>query len=475
MLSIALYLMILCVIVIPARRARQSLAPSDHFLAARSLGPVVLFFTLYATMNSGNTLLGYPGAAYRMGYAWILATGFMMAIPVALHCLVPKLRPLAITHGFVTPGDFIRQRFPEAKNLRRLLALCMIFALANFLFASLKAMGEVTEIITDGAIPYAAGVFGLAIFVVVYESLGGMRAVAWTDAVQGFLMLLGLCLMLHWVLNAGGGLQQLNLTLADIRPEALLVQDSASLWYWLSTLLMMAFASTMYPQTIQRIYAAKSAQSLKFSFAMISFMPLITTLVITLVGIAAIVYFPGLDRLASDQVLMQVLALWSQAGWLQTLCAMMVLVAALAAIMSTTDSVLLSLGSVITSDLLDKPTNQISTTLFAKRMMVVLALGMAALAMLRDITLWRLIEIKMEVLIQCVPAFLFGLHVNKVKSNHVLAGLMFGLGIVMVTQLLGVKTVAGWQVAVLAVIANSLLVFCLTFGRTKIKHQTNTN
>ena len=109
--ALIVYLIGLAGVAELARRLRRDGSASDHFLASRDLGVFVLFLTLYATAYSGNSLLGYPGEAYRRGFSWIMATGFMMSIIVCFHILVPKLRPLAVRHRFVTPGDFVRFRF----------------------------------------------------------------------------------------------------------------------------------------------------------------------------------------------------------------------------------------------------------------------------------------------------------------------------------------------------------------------------
>ena len=106
------YLALLLVVAEVARRSKSDDSPSDHFLAGRGLGTFVLFLTLYATAYSGNSLLGYPGRAYTRGVSFIMATGFMMSIIVVFHALAPKLRAAASANGFVTPGDWIRHRFP---------------------------------------------------------------------------------------------------------------------------------------------------------------------------------------------------------------------------------------------------------------------------------------------------------------------------------------------------------------------------
>ena len=258
--------------------------------------------TLYATTYSGNSLLGYPGEGYRRGYAWIISTGMMMSIMVTFQILVPKLRPLATREGFVTPGDFLRHRFagePMGRALEVAVAALMILALGNFLLAQLVAIGHVTGEVTGGLVPYWVAVVGLAAFILVYETLGGMRAVAWTDSAQGLLMLVGLGLLLHWVAIDGSGLSGLAREVGRVRPEAVAVPDWPERWNWISTVVLLGFGGLMYPQAIQRIFAARSGAELKRALALMGFMPLTTTFVVMLIGIAAIPRFAGTGRCRS--------------------------------------------------------------------------------------------------------------------------------------------------------------------------------
>jgi SSS family solute:Na+ symporter/sodium/pantothenate symporter len=457
--ALGLYLVVLVGIAELARRAKRSAAPADHFLAGRDLGVFVLFLTLYATAYSGNSLLGYPGEAYRRGFSWIMATGFMMSIIVTFHALVPRLRPVAVRHGFVTPGDWVRHRFAgdaSARVLLRVVALLMIVAMANFLFAQLKAMGVMAELVTAGIVSYEAGVVVLAAMVLFYETLGGMRAVAWTDAAQALLMMAGLGALLGWLLFETGGLAEMTRGVLAVRPGAVALPDAVERTNWASTIVLMGLASVVYPQAIQRVYAARDGRTLRRSMALMTFMPLTTTLVVTLIGLAAIPRLAGLDEVAADGVMPLLLGQWAEIGPFATVMAVLVFLGALAAIMSTADSVLLSFGSMVAEDLLDRPRGADATTRVGKRIAAGAMVAMAILALLaRDVTLWGLIELKMELLIQCAPAFLLALHWRGLRAGPALAGVAVGAAVAVAGVVLGSKRVAGVHVGVIGVALNA--------------------
>ena len=216
----------------------------------------------------------------------------------------------------------------------------------------------------------------------------------------------------------------------------------------------MGLASVLYPQAIQRIFAAKSGQALKRSFAGMTFMPLATTLVVTLIGIAAIARFDITNAVDTDEVVPMLLRDWGAAGGYSTWAAILVFLGALSAIMSTADSCLLSLGSLLSRDLLGREGSDESATRLGKLLAAGMLLAMIPFALWRDLTLWRLIELKMELLIQCVPAFLIALHWSRLRAGPVFAGIVVGTVFSAGLSLGGVTRIEGIHVGVVGCALN---------------------
>jgi Na+/proline symporter len=311
-------------------------------------------------------------------------------------------------------------------------------------------MGLMAERVTEGLVSYEVGVVVLAGMVLFYETLGGMRAVAWTDAAQGLLMLGGLGAMLVWLVGEAGGLGALTQGVAAARPDAVVVPDAREQANWASSIVLLGLASVVYPQAIQRIYAARNGRTLRRAMALMTFMPLTTTLVVTLIGLAAIPRLHGLGQIEADGVMPMLLGHWAEVGPWAMVAAVVVFLGALAAIMSTADSVLLSMGSMVAEDLLGSASVSSDTTRLGKRIAAWIMVAMAALALTaRDVTLWGLVELKMELLIQCVPAFLLALHWRGLRAGPTLVGVGVGSAVAVAGVVLGSKRIEGVHVGVI--------------------------
>ncbi|MBW2458173.1 MAG: sodium:solute symporter family protein [Deltaproteobacteria bacterium] len=443
------------------RRAEETL--EDHYLAGRGLGLSVLLLTLFATQYSGNTLFGFTGKAYRIGFPWLMSVHAMMTMVVGYLVFAPRLQRLARKWNLITPGDYLLRRF-GSHPLRILATLCMVYALANYTLAQLKVMGHAVAGLSGGRIDPFWGVVVLAVIMVLYETLGGMRSVAWTDAVQGLLLFFGFGLLLYLAWTTLGGLPTATAKIVEQVPKKAAVPDASMCVYWLSMVVLVGIGGSVYPQAIQRIFAAKSGQTLRRSLAFMSVMPLVTTGAVLVLGIIAIPLYPGLDATGSDQVLALVLRDVMTASTFGYWTVVVLLAAVVAALMSTADSALLSISSMVVKDLygpyLRKQATEEHLTNVGKIVSWVVIAVLVYIATLEELTLVRLLEIKFEVLIQVAPALYLGTTWRKLDGRSVLAGMVVGLTIALGLWALQSKPL-GFHPGVLGLFANTLVTVAL--------------
>jgi SSS family solute:Na+ symporter/sodium/pantothenate symporter len=325
--------------------------------------------------------------------------------------------------------------------------------LLNFLLAQLMALGAAFSGLTQDQIPYWMGVVSGGAVVLAYVLMGGMRAVAWTDVLQGSLLVVGVLVILVLVWVEVGSPTSVVRTVQLLRPEMVANPDLETSFVWLSNFFLLALGAPLYPQAIQRVYAAKKLKHLR------------TTLVVMAAGIAL---FPELDRFASDQVTFRVLTYLVESNALAYYPALIVMMAVIAAIMSTADSCLLSLSSIVTKDFVARfrrltPEQAERRTGLVPWSSVVIMVVLVLIAMRPLTTLWGLLVVKFEILIQLSPAFVLGTlhdrkHPRAFAVGDILKGLVAGLVVTLGMYVSGTLDLAGLHAGTVGVAVNYLVV-----------------
>ncbi len=469
-ISIGSYLALLIFLGLYANRTGPSTSLKDFYLAGSGLGSIVLMLTLYATQYSANTMLIVPAEVVHQGLGMILILGYMTALVIVYLTFAPQLYKVSRKHAFITPGDWLTFRF-GMPGLTLAINLVYMVVLINFLLAQLIAMGQITNSVTEGHIPYWVGVVLLGLIMIIYESLGGMRAVAWTDVLQGAMLLIGLSGIFFIVFPGINELSNITHWLVEHQPQKVQIPGLDFCSYWFSTVLMIGIGASVYPQAIQRIYAARSTSALKRSLSFMVFMPLITVMVLFILGIISIPHLANLTEIPRDSVLPEMLKLWGQRSALTFGLTVLVIVGLLAAIMSTADSVLLSLSSIMAKDILgasilkDAPDKLL--TKWGKGISWAIMAVMILWSLNPQITLWGLIELKMQLLVQTAPAFILGFYLSGLKPQAVFIGLLVGLAFSLTAFIAGHSTVYGIQSGFIGLLLNTSV--CLVWSRFNLQ------
>jgi SSS family solute:Na+ symporter len=342
---VLVYLLAMLAIGVLFRR-RSAQGTVEFFLAGRGIGRMVLFFTMTATNFSAFTIFGLSGAGYRIGYAFYpimgFGTGFMA---LGLWVIGSRVHVLGRERGYITPSDFILDRY-GSPLLKGLFSVVMILLTLPYIAIQAIAAGRSLESLAG--LPYWAGALLVMGFTVLYVMLGGMRSVAWTDVVQALMILVftlaGFILIAVRVGGMSGSMRELAARHPGLfaRPG---LDGSLTPGVWLGYLLLWLFADPMFPQLFQRFLAARDLRSLKTTVVLY---PLITTFLFFLtvsIGVMGRAVFPDLSLTQSESVYPMLLARFAS-PFVSTL----LLTGGLAALMSTLDSQLLTMASMIGLD-----------------------------------------------------------------------------------------------------------------------------
>jgi SSS family solute:Na+ symporter len=345
LLIIAGYLLVLLALGLLSRRGTLP-THEGFFLAGRAVGPVLLLLTMTATNFSSFTVFGFSGAGYRIGYAYYpvmaFGTGFMALTFVFLG--IP-LWQAAKKLGAVTPPELIRLRFGNAPLHAAYLVVMVVFTLP---YLALQPMGAGYALKGLLGIPYVWGAVGVTAVGVGYVLLGGMKADVWTDALQGIVMLAVMLAVFLGVAAALGGFAPANRQAFARFPELFSRPGGGSalpMSIWFSYMALWFLCDPMFPQLFQRFLAARDSRSLKLTAVLY---PLITGLLFFLpvaIGVMGRLVLPELTGNQTDQVLPLLVARLLP-PWLGAVA----MAGGLAALMSTMDSQLLTLGSMVVRD-----------------------------------------------------------------------------------------------------------------------------
>jgi len=328
-----------------ARQARGT--SEDYFIASRTTRPLVLFLTMAATNFSAFTVFGFAGAGWESGYAYYPIMGFGTGFMALTFVLIGRpVWRLGKEHGLVTPPELV-YRLTGSPILRLLFFLVMTAFTLPYLAMQPMAAGYALESLLG--IPYFAGAALITAVMLLYTFRGGFRGVTRTDVFQGGMMIVLLVVAVGVIAGRFGGLASAHRTIGAEFP-ALFARPGLGGIYtpgiWFGYMLLWFLCDPMFPQLFQRFYAADTPRGLSTTM---SLYPLLTGFLFLLpvtIGVLGRLSFPTLPTgVAADQILPLILAEHAPPA-----VEALVLTAALAALMSTLDSQLLTLSSMFARD-----------------------------------------------------------------------------------------------------------------------------
>jgi sodium/proline symporter len=321
------------------------------YVADRSLGTWVVAFSARATGESGWLLLGVTGMGYLIGAkAFWIVLGELMGEFIAWTVLVRPFKAATDRYGSVTVPDYLESRFKDSRHiLRWISAVVIVTMVVAYLSAQLTATGKAFQSFLEW--DFAEGAIVGLLIVVVYTVAGGFRAVAWSDLLQGLMMVFGLVLVPIIAIFKLGGWGVMEERLLAIDPALLTAwgaEDSVLIGLGVIVGLMgpgLGFLGS--PQLFVRFIAVKSRKKLRAGAVIAVIFTILTDCGAVLSGMAGRAL---LEPLADHEAVYPTLVNTLFGPVLTGLLVAVVL----AAIMSTADSLLILSTSAVVRDVYQK-------------------------------------------------------------------------------------------------------------------------
>jgi len=424
LLALLAYFALMLLLGWQAERGREQSA-REYYLAGSGLASVALFFALFGTNCSPFVLLGVPGMSYHEGLAIFSLNAPIIAlgVPLLLWWMGQPARRLSLELGALSPAELYSRKLGSRAVGWVLFGSFTLFTLP-YMVTGIAGCGLALESVFPEVLSREVGAalsLGVAL---AYTLMGGMRATAWTNIVQGALFL-GVILLVGVLLfiALGGPAAAFERLLAE-RPELSFLDRDAPRTEWksfLSTSINITLTVACFPHMLVRLMAARDDRSLRASMRLYPLALALLWLPAVLIGVFGALLRPGLEGKASDGVFP-----WMVGELLGPQWAVLGTLAVLAAAMSTLDAQLLTLGSMLERDVRGVRRKGGERLFLLGVAVLTFALYLAFEA--SEVSIFGLSNFAFSGYVMLFPTLVLGLHWNGLTARGAVLSMLGGIG-----------------------------------------------
>ena len=441
---------------------KQARSVDGFVLGGRAVGPWLTAFAFGTSYFSAVVFVGYAGQfgwKYGISSSWIGIGNAVIGSLLAWIVLGRRTKLMTQHIESRTMPDFFGTRF-NSQQLRVVASVIAFVFLIPYTAGVYKGISTLFEM--GFGIPYEYCVIFMAIFTAIYVILGGYKATAMNDFIQGIIMLFGIVTVIFAVLNSKGGLTNAMVEMAKIPSDTNPAENGqlASLfgpdpWNLLGVVILTSLGTWGLPQMVGKFYSITDEKAIRRGTVISTFFALV---------VAGGCYFLGgfgrlfptpetlpNGRLDFDSIVPSMLAT------LPDFIIALVVLLVLSASMSTLASLVLTSSSTMTLDLIyrDKKSvpgevqegsidDEVSEKIERRKVVVMRVLIMFFIALSLMIALnpptfiAQLMGISWGALAGAFLApFMLGLYWRGVTTASVWACFIWGVGLTVVNMLLG--------------------------------------
>ena len=307
----------------------------DYMVAGRRMGVFMVAFSLSANNIGGGSTTGLAGKAFTswgMSAVWYVLAASIAMIPLAYFA--PKIRKTMA----VTIPEVVGRRFGKfSSGFSAILNILALFCLTS---SQIAASGSVVSVLTGIDTRICLLIAGLV--VILYTTFGGMIADQISDLVQFIIILVGLAIATPFVIKGCGGWS----TIASKLPGDQLSFTKIG-WVAIIGYIFNYFCTFLSgPEMISRFESAKDEKTAQRASLVSAVLMAAMAIFPTLLGLAALSVSDAIGNPASSSAMMAVTQAYAP-----TIITGIVSAAIISATMSSADSSLLCMSTMIINDL----------------------------------------------------------------------------------------------------------------------------
>ena len=416
--------------------SRRNVSVGDFVLGGRSVGPWLTAFAYGTSYFSAVVFIGYAGQFgwnFGISAAWIGIGNALLGSLLAWVVLGRRTRVMSKHLNSATMPEFFGIRY-DSRALKIVASVIVFVFLVPYSASVYKGLSGLFALSFN--IPFNAVIIGMALITGIYVIAGGYMATAINDLIQGFIMIVGMVLILRGVLNGQGGFTAAITALSQIPSADLPEMQGAYTSMFgpkplqlLSVLILTSVGTWGLPQMVAKFYAIKSEKSIKTGTVISTIFAMIIAGGSYFMGGFSRLYYQA-DTVMFDEIVPQMLG-----KALPDALIGVVLLLVLSASMSTLSSLVLTSASTFIIDFIGGIFPNKLSEKMQKTSIKLLCACFIVLSVLIAIRPNSLITTLMSVSWGALAGaflgpFLYGLFWKKTTKISVWAAMIFGVGFV---------------------------------------------
>ncbi len=470
----------------------------DNFLiGGRNIGGWVTAFAYGTTYFSAVVFVGYAGQHgwnIGVGSIWIGIGNAVLGCLISWLLFANRTRKMSKKLEAKTMPEYFEKRY--ASNGMKIFAAIIIFVfLVPYSAAVYKGLGSLFGAVFPGVETWVWMLI-IACLTAVYLVAGGYVATAYTDLVQGIIMIVGVVCLIAAVLGHEnvGGLTGFMQNLADYQAannaelsekgiQLTSIFGGSSFKFLCFNIMLTSFGTWGLPQMIGKFYAIKDTAAIKRGTIISTIFCLIIGCGAYLIGSTSRLVLAGqLPEGGIDAIIPAVLMEVLSGGTLGIILLAIIMILLLSASMSTLEAVVLTSASAVAVDLipaLRKKQTKPETQMILTRLLCLAFVACSFIFATQNIPIIvSLMSFSWGVVSGCfIGPYIWGLFSKKITKAGAYAGLLAGLLTVGISTLV-ISLNSGFAAAAakspemgVSAMAISLIVVPLVSAFTKVKDQ----